>query len=317
MTAQQPACCAPPRTGGPAPARARPTAGAGSLRGVVDVPAGRFAMGDAFDEGYPGDGELPVHDVELPAYRIGATAVTNAQFATFAKATRHVTDAEDLGVSAVFHLAFGGDPADVVGRAAGTPWWLAVRGADWRHPEGPGSDVSSRPQHPVVHVSHRDAEAYAAWVGGRLPTEAEWERAARGGLEGARFPWGDDLAPEGRWRCNIWQGTFPTANTVDDGFLTTAPVKTFAPNGLGLWQTSGNVWEWCSDWFAADWYARSPAQAPSGAEEGTHRVMRGGSYLCHDSYCHRYRVAARSANTPESAASNVGFRVAADAAGSR
>ncbi len=309
MTGDQPACCAPARDGAPPPARPTPARG-GSLRGVVDVPAGRFAMGDAFDEGYAGDGERPVHDVELPAYRIGETAVTNAQFATFAKATGHLTDAEEFGVSAVFHLAFGGDPADVVGAAAGTPWWLAVRGADWRHPEGPGSDVSTRPQHPVVHVSHRDAEAYAAWVGGRLPSEAEWERAARGGLDGARFPWGDDLMPDGRFRCNTWQGTFPTINTADDGFATTAPVKTYPRNGLGLYQTSGNVWEWCADWFDPGWYAASPLHAPTGPGEGTHRVMRGGSYLCHDSYCHRYRVAARSANTPESAASNVGFRVA-------
>ena len=288
----------------------------GTLRGVVDVPAGSFAMGDPFGEGYAGDGEAPVHRVELPAYRIGATTVTNAQFATFVKATGHVTDAEELGVSAVFHLAFTGDRRDVVGTAAGTPWWLAVRGADWRHPDGPGSDAATRPQHPVVQVSHRDAEAYAAWVGGRLPTEAEWERAARGGLEGARFAWGDELAPDGRWRCNIWQGDFPTRNTADDGFVTTAPVKTFAPNGFGLWQVAGNVWEWCADWFDADWYSRSPVEAPTGPAEGTHRVMRGGSYLCHDSYCHRYRVAARSGNTPDSAAGNVGFRVAAGRAGS-
>ncbi len=313
MTADRPACCAPPRDGASLPARPARTptpARGGSLRGVVDVPAGRFAMGDAFDEGYAADGERPVHEVELPAYRIGETAVTNAQFATFAKSTGHVTDAEEFGASAVFHLAFAGDRADVLGAAAGTPWWLTVRGADWRHPEGPGSDVSRRPQHPVVQVSHRDAEAYAAWVGGRLPTEAEWERAARGGLAGARFPWGDELMPDGRFRCNIWQGSFPTVNTAEDGFVTTAPVKTYVPNGLGLWQTSGNVWEWCADWFDPQWYDRSPTVAPTGPEQGTHRVMRGGSHLCHDSYCHRYRVAARSANTPESTASNVGFRVA-------
>jgi formylglycine-generating enzyme required for sulfatase activity len=273
-------------------------------------------MGDAFREGYPADGETPVHDVRLGDYRMDATAVTNAQFATFVKDTGHVTGAEEFGVSAVFHLAFaanpGADPRDVVNRAAGAPWWLAVRGASWRRPEGRGSDISRRANHPVVHVSWYDAQAYAAWAGKRLPTEPEWEYAARGGLAGARFAWGDELTPRGRWLCNIWQGTFPTANTVEDGYLTTAPVKSFAPNGLGLFETAGNVWEWCADWFGADYYARSPRSAPLGPDDGEAKVMRGGSYLCHASYCHRYRVAARSSNTPESTSGNIGFRCAGD-----
>jgi formylglycine-generating enzyme required for sulfatase activity len=270
-------------------------------------------MGDAFDEGYPTDGETPVHPVRLDAFRIDATAVTNAQFATFVKDTGHVTGAEEFGVSAVFHLAFAGDPRDVVNRAAGTPWWLAVRGATWRTPEGPGSDVARRQNHPVVHVSWSDAQAYAAWAGKRLPSEAEWEYAARGGLEGARFAWGDELTPRGRWACNIWQGTFPTVNTGDDGHLTTAPASSYAPNGYGLSCTAGNVWEWCADWFDASFYARSPEHDPRGPDHGEQRVMRGGSYLCHDSYCHRYRVAARSSNTPESTSANTGFRCAGDA----
>lgn len=269
-------------------------------------------MGDAFDEGYAADGETPVHDVHLDAFGMDATAVTNAQFATFVKDTGHVTDAEEFGVSAVFHLAFEGDPGAVVNRPADTPWWLAVRGADWRHPEGPGSDVVRRQNHPVVHVSWYDAQAYAAWAGKRLPTEAEWEYAARGRLVGARYVWGDELTPRGRWMCNIWQGTFPTTNTLEDGYLTTAPAKSFAPNGFGLYAMSGNVWEWCADWFDAAFYARSPAQSPTGPGDGERRVMRGGSYLCHDSYCNRYRVAARSSNTPESTAANIGFRCAAD-----
>lgn len=294
----------------------------------MPIPGGTFAMGDAFGEGYPADGETPVHEVQLQDFSMDATAVTNAQFATFVKETRHVTEAEEFGVSAVFHLAVPSQ-RHVVNRAAGTPWWLAVRGADWRHPEGPGSDVSRRQNHPVVHVSWFDAQAYATWAGKRLPTEAEWERAARGGLAGARYAWGDELAPRGRWMCNIWQGTFPTVNTADDGHLTTAPVKAFAANGYGLHATAGNVWEWCADWFSPDTYATDADRArrdhrgldgldqpgaavvdPRGPETGEQRVMRGGSYLCHESYCHRYRVAARSSNTPESTSANIGFRCA-------
>ena len=267
-------------------------------------------MGDAFDEGYAADGEVPVHDVTLPDFHMDATTVTNAAFATFVKATDYLTDAEDLGISAVFHLAFSGHPRHVVGSATGTPWWLVVEGASWRAPEGPGSDVSRRSNHPVVHVSWNDAQAYCAWAGKRLPTEAEWEYAARGGLERRRFAWGNDLTPRGRWMCNIWQGRFPTNNTLDDGHLTTAPVKSFAPNAYGLWNTAGNVWEWCSDWFDSDYYAIAPAKSPRGPETGQARVMRGGSYLCHDSYCNRYRVAARSSNTPDSASANIGFRCA-------
>jgi formylglycine-generating enzyme required for sulfatase activity len=279
----------------------------------VPVPAGEFAMGDVFGEGYPEDGETPVHDVSLDAFGIDATAVTNAQFATFVRRTSHVTEAEQLGISAVFHLAVAADRADILHRLDEAPWWMAVRGADWRHPAGRLSSIADLPNHPVVHVSWNDAQAYCRWAGKRLPTEAEWERAARGGTGGRRFPWGDDLTPRGRWHCNIWQGTFPSANTLDDGYLTTAPVKTYAPNAFGLWNTAGNVWEWCADWFGPDYYARSARHDPRGPDSGTARVMRGGSYLCHDSYCHRYRVAARSSNTPESASANVGFRCANDA----
>lgn len=307
------ACCAPTAEPRGRPG-AVPTRGSRRPRGQVRVPPGRFAMGDAFGEGYPADGETPVHDVRLEEFRIDATAVTNAQFATFVKDTGYVTGAEEFGVSAVFHLAFSGDPRDVVSRAAGTPWWLAVRGATWRHPEGWGSDVTRRQNHPVVHVSWYDAEAYAAWAGKRLPSEAEWEYAARGGLAGARFAWGDDLTPRGRWMCNIWQGTFPTDNTADDGHLMTAPAKSFAPNGYGLFAMAGNVWEWCADWFAPDYYTHSPAESPRGPEAGEQRVIRGGSYLCHESYCHRYRVSARSSNTPESTTGNMGFRCAGDPA---
>lgn len=307
-----PSCtCAP--TSGRIPLPARQDAVPGALPGdhVIEqahVPAGVFAMGDATGDRNRGDGEIPVHDVRLPAFDIDATTVTNADFARFVAATHYETDAERFGFSAVFHLALAAPPADVMGPAAGTPWWLGVRGADWRHPGGRNSDVTDRAEHPVVHVSWNDAMAYCAWAGRRLPTEAEWERAARGGLDGAKYPWGDDEVDAGGWRANIWQGRFPTTNSVEDGWLTTAPVRSFAPNAYGLWQMVGNVWEWCADWFSPRYYAESVPENPSGPADGEARVLRGGSYLCHISYCNRYRNAARSSNTPDSSMGNAGFR---------
>ncbi|MEU2355539.1 formylglycine-generating enzyme family protein [Streptomyces sp. SCPE 10] len=317
MTSDHRPCCTPSATTvGAVPTRAEPPAQAARLRstkGQVRLPGGEFAMGDAFGEGYPADGEGPVHQVRLKPFHIDETAVTNAQFAAFVKATGHVTDAERYGSSAVFHLAVDAAPADLLGSAAGTPWWINVRGAHWRCPDGPRSGIADRSNHPVVHVSFNDATAYARWAGKRLPTEAEWEFAARGGLAGRRYAWGDELAPGGRWRCNIWQGRFPDHNTAEDGYLTTAPVRSYRPNGYGLWNTAGNVWEWCADWFSPTYYAQAPLDDPRGPEAGTTRVLRGGSYLCHDSYCNRYRVAARSSNTPDSSAGNLGFRCANDA----
>ncbi|MFB7595282.1 formylglycine-generating enzyme family protein [Streptomyces sp. NPDC056160] len=316
MTSEHHPCCTPGAVAVPPPA-APPAPGPAtrrrSTRGQVRLPGGDFAMGDAFDEGYPSDGETPVHTVRLQSFHIDETTVTNAQFATFVKATGHVTDAERHGSSAVFHLAVAAPSADVLGNAAGAPWWINVRGAHWRLPEGGRSDITGRQNHPVVHVSWNDATAYAQWAGKRLPTEAEWEYAARGGLAGRRYAWGDELTPDGRWRCNIWQGRFPHTNTAEDGHLTTAPVKSYRPNGFGLWNTAGNVWEWCSDWFSPSYYAQAPVDDPHGPDTGTVRVIRGGSYLCHESYCNRYRVAARSSNTPESSSGNLGFRCANDA----
>ncbi|SEK70568.1 Formylglycine-generating enzyme, required for sulfatase activity, contains SUMF1/FGE domain [Blastococcus sp. DSM 46786] len=314
-----PCCSGGPRLEQPAAAESvvpepfRPAAGERRTNGQVRLPGGRFAMGDAFDEGYPADGETPVHPVDVRPFLVDATTVTNAAFAAFVRATGHVTDAERFGSSAVFHGTLQAAPHDVLGRATGAPWWLAVRGADWRHPFGPLSGIDRMPHHPVVHVSHEDAQAYCRWAGKRLPTEAEWEYAARGGADGHRFVWGNELRPRGRWMCNIWQGTFPTRNTAEDGHLATAPAKTFRPNAFGLWNMSGNVWEWCADWFDPGYYQHSPVQDPRGPERGTARVLRGGSFLCHDSYCNRYRVAARSSNTPDSSASNIGFRCANDA----
>ncbi|MFD5764447.1 formylglycine-generating enzyme family protein [Streptomyces sp. NPDC127049] len=267
---------------------------------------GRFLMGDHFDEGYPADGEGPVHAVRVAPFAIDTTTVTVAMFESFVHATAYATVAEREGSSAVFHQAVAARRADIVGVDPVAPWWLEVRGADWRRPHGPLSEAER--DHPVVHVAWEDAMAYCAWAGRRLPTEAEWEYAARGGLEGHRFAWGDELRPGGRWPCNIWQGPFPHTNTAEDGWLATAPVRSYPPNAFGLYEVAGNVWEWCADWFAADYYARSPADSPQGPAHGERRVMRGGSYLCHASYCHRYRVAARSSNTPASSSGNCGFR---------
>jgi formylglycine-generating enzyme required for sulfatase activity len=258
---------------------------------------------------YPADGEGPIRDVTVSPFSIAAHAVTNEQFAAFVNATGYQTDAESSGSSFVFgdfvHRAARGF---VRGRVTGTPWWADVEGASWRAPKGPGSSIDDRLDHPVVHVSHRDAVAFCEAFGWRLPTEAEWEFAARGGFEQWRYPWGDELRPDGRWHCNIWQGTFPGYNNAEDGFAGTAPVDAFAPNGFGLYNMVGNVWEWCSDWFSS----RHPSSArpnPTGPAAGSARVIRGGSHLCHDSYCFRYRVAARSSNTPDSSTGHTGFRV--------
>ncbi len=264
-------------------------------------------MGNNNGDENAADGETPVHQVELAPFSIDATSVTNADFAHFADATGYRTEAETFGYSAVFHLALAAEQDEVMGPASGTPWWVGVRGADWRHPGGSRSDLDGLDDHPVVHVSWNDAVAYSEWAGRRLPTEAEWEYAARGGLEGARYPWGDELIDD-EWRCNIWQGEFPRTNSEEDGYLTTAPVRTFQPNGYGLWQMVGNVWEWCADWFGPRYYKFSPAENPPGPSLGAARAIRGGSYLCHDSYCNRYRNAARSSNTPESSMGNAGFR---------
>lgn len=276
---------------------------------------GAFLMGDSAGEGNRPDGETPVHRVRVDPFTIDATSVTNAAFAAFVDATGYVTEAESFGFSAVFHLALAAPPADVIGPVAGTPWWLGVRGASWRNPGGALSDLEGLEDHPVVHASWNDAVAYCQWSGRRLPTEAEWEYASRGGLAGARYPWGDGPVIEGAWRANIWQGDFPVNNAAADGWVTTAPVRAFEPNGFGLWQTVGNVWEWCADRFDPGYYRVSPRDNPRGPGVGTARVLRGGSYLCHDSYCNRYRNAARSSNTPDSSMGNAGFRtVEADAA---
>jgi sulfatase modifying factor 1 len=259
----------------------------------VRIPAGTFLMGTDLPEAVPGDGEAPARRVSVGGFSIAATVVTNREFGDFVRATRYVTEAESAGSSFVFYLQVPEAARKRMRQvAAGLPWWLPVENACWQRPEGPGSSIHARPDHPVVHVSWNDAKAYCAWAGARLPTEAEWERAARGGLEGKRFAWGDDLMRDGVPRCNVWRGDFPGA-PAEGWSPAPMPAESNEPNGFGLFNVCGNVWEWCEDWFGMG-----------------RRSMRGGSFLCHDSYCNRYRVAARSSNTPESASSNVGFRVA-------
>jgi formylglycine-generating enzyme required for sulfatase activity len=295
-----------------------PARGAGDVaRGMVRIEGGQFWMGGDDSDAFPTDAEGPVRAVTVAPFLIDATVVTNRQFATFVKATGYVTEAERFGWSFVFGLFIGPDQARHVMDATvpQAPWWRAVEGAYWKAPEGPGSDMATRPQHPVVHVSWNDAMAYAAWAGKRLPTETEWEYAARGGLHRARYAWGDELVRKNRWRCNIWQGRFPTVSTADDGYRGTAPVKSYPPNGFGLYEVAGNVWEWCSDWWSTTWHVDDRPETrvdPKGPPSGEARVIRGGSYLCHDSYCNRYRVAARTSNTPNSSTGNIGFRCAAD-----
>lgn len=281
-----------------------PTSGPADLDGMALIPAGVFRMGCDRDEGEPADGERPSRQVSLPAFRIDRCAVSNDAFAAFVQATGYISVAEEAGWSFVFAGLLPAD-AGPTAAVADAPWWRQVHGACWHRPEGPGSSLDGRGRHPVVHVSWFDAQAYAQWAGKRLPTEAEWECAARGGLEGRRYAWGDELTPDGRHHCNIWQGCFPGLNTAEDGHVGTAPVDAFAPNGHGLYNVCGNVWEWCDSPFS------TRLHAPHGV--AMQRVIRGGSYLCHDSYCNRYRVAARSGNDPLASTGHMGFRCAADA----
>jgi formylglycine-generating enzyme len=271
-------------------------------------------MGTDYERAFPLDGEGPIRPIMLSAFEIDTFPVTNGDFARFVDATGYRTESEIFEWSFVFWMHLPPERLDelVEDTVAAAPWWCKVPGADWQHPEGPGSDVGTRQHYPVVHVSWNDAAAYAAWAGKSLPTEAQWEYAARGGLEQKLYPWGDELTPAGKHLCNIWQGEFPRVDTGDDGWRGACPVDAFPPNGLGLYSITGNVWEWCADWFATAWFStvHDPGgqRDPCGPATGEAKVMKGGSFLCHASYCNRYRVAARTSNTPDSAASNIGFR---------
>ena len=303
-------CCAPK------PAAVRQSAspkrhGAEIAHDWIALRGGVFRMGAEPGEGYPEDGEGPPRDVEISAFRVTRAPISVAQFAWFVLDTGYETDAEAAGFSHVFHLLL---PAELKRRVVqvprDTPWWYPVEGACWRTPEGPGSGIGGRVDHPVTHVSWNDATAYAAWAGAALPTEAQWEFAARGGLEEKRFPWGDELTPDGRHLCNVWQGRFPGLNTAEDGWIGTSPIGSYPPNSFGLHDVIGNVWEWCRDTFTADYHQTASETDPYWAC-GRERSLRGGSFLCHSSYCARYRVAARSRNSPDASASNIGFRIVA------
>jgi formylglycine-generating enzyme len=285
------------------------------VRGMVQVPGGEFAMGS--EDFYPEEG--PVRDVAVDGFWMDRHPVTVKEFRHFVEETGYVTVAErpldpaeypdadpDLLVpgSLVFHASSG--PVDL---RDFHNWWSYVPGANWRQPEGPGSSVKGRHRHPVVHVAFEDGDAYAAWAGKALPTEAEWERAARGGLEGATYAWGDEFTPRGRMMANTWQGEFPWQNLRRDGYEGTSPVGSFDPNGFGLYDMTGNVWEWTVDFFHNSHHdSASPCCAPASGEGIARRVIKGGSHLCAPNYCLRYRPAARQFEAVETSTSHIGFR---------
>ncbi len=286
----------------------------GSTSEMIKLDGGPFWMGTENPEGFPADGEGPVRHVTIDPFFMDRYAVSNEQFTEFTKATNYKTDSERFGWSFVFHGHIPKDlyPKVVEDTALGIEWWCRVPGADWLHPEGPHSAIDTRQHFPVTHVSWADCTAFAKWAGKRLPTEAEWEYGSRGGLEQKIYPWGDELTPGGKHLCNIWQGEFPMADSGDDGFTAPGPVNSYEPNGYGLYTITGNAWEWCNDWFHPAWHVTATKNNPVGPPTGTRRVMKGGSYLCHKSYCNRYRVGARTSNTPDSATTNISFRCARD-----
>jgi formylglycine-generating enzyme len=293
----------------PAPAGQLVTTERKSSDGMIRLDGGTFLMGTDYERGFPADGEGPVRPVTLSPFWIDAAPVTNAEFAEFISATKYVTEAEHFGWSFVFWADIPEEKFEelVSDNVQNAPWWCRVDGAKWNAPQGPGSTLEGLADHPVVHISWNDASAFAKWSGKQLPTEAEWEFAARGGLVQKLYCWGDELMPEGKHQCNIWQGSFPSENTCEDGYASTCPVHAFPANGYGLYSMAGNVWEWTADWFTTS-HSALESTDPAGPESGSGKVMKGGSYLCHASYCNRYRVAARTQNTPDSSTSNIGFR---------
>jgi sulfatase modifying factor 1 len=299
--------------------------------GMVWVPGGTFWMGG--DDASMADAK-PVHEVSVSGFWMDKTEITNRQFARFVKETAYITIAErqpdpsDFPGASIEKLVPGSivftPPAGRVSLDDPLIWWRYVPGASWRHPDGPESTIDGKDTYPVVHICWFDAVAYANWAGKRLPTEAEWELAARGGKSRNRFVWGDQLLPGGKWQANIWEGHFPDQNSGDDGFARTAPVATFPPNGFGLYDIAGNVWEWCADWYRPGYEPRDfhdptgPTSSYDPDEPGAKkRVQRGGSFLCSDQYCTRYLPGARGKGAVDSGASHVGFRCVISPARSR
>jgi len=313
-------CCSPSRDNGAAIAGEQnqnnqadviALAGAADDGGheIVEIPGGKSLLGTDNPQ-VLADEEGPSRTVRLKPFFIDTTAVTNRRFAQFVAATGYQTEAERLGDSFVFK---GFLPPDsyLDKSVAAAPWWRMVEGANWRCLSGPEQNTPIRPDDPVVHISWNDATAFAEWAGGRLPSEAEWEHAARGGLGDVMFPWGDQAPDEtGFFPCNIWQGTFPDHNTEGDGYFGIAPAKSFAPNGYGLYNMAGNVWEWTAQAFKVK-SLRKDIRAAHQGKTGF-KVVKGGSYLCHISYCFRYRIAARTANSPDSSTTHQGFRLVYD-----
>ena len=323
------------------PNRTAPPAAAPA--GMVWIPGGEFSMGSVDPRTLPQGGHdpmgdtRPIHRVYVDGFFMDATEVTNDQFARFVAATGYLTVAERAPTQEEFP---GAPPENLVaGSVVFAPpstsvplddhyqWWTYVRGADWRHPEGPQSSIAGRGSYPVVHVAYPDAVAFAAWAGKRLPTEAEWEFAARGGLSGKPYAWGDDLRPGGKWMANIYQGRFPVKgeDKAEDGFAGIAPVAQFPPNGYGLYDVAGNVWEWTTDWYRADTYATLAAAGgiarnPHGPESALDpaepsepkRVHRGGSFLCTDQYCTRYMIGTRGKGEVDTGSNHLGFRCVMD-----
>ncbi len=290
----------------------------GTTEGMLLLPGGTFTMGtDNPGWANHGDGEGPARSVEIKPFWITPTTITNKQFQEFINDTGYKTEADLFGWSFVFHALL--TPKQIQGTGVdtvpGLDWWYKVDRANWRRPEGPGSNIKKRMDHPVIHVSWLDAYNFCKWKGWRLATEAEWEYAAKGGVDDQQWWWSDELEPKGKHAMNVWQGDFPHENSLADGYLGTAPAKHYKPNKFGLYNVTGNVWEWVYDWFSPDYHLQdnyNPTN-PTGPFAGSAKVMKGGSFLCHHSYCNRYRLPARTANTPDSAACNNGFRAVRDA----